>query len=121
MAGNPGGPQSAASALEPSDVAELEALSSQQAYERFLGAAMAVDPSALEECQADVALVYYSINLGVSHVLARESELKGLPQLRVEDLQTLPELAQGLAFAVLQLYRNLQAASLGPLFERVQR
>ncbi len=121
MAVNPGGPQPEASALEPSEVAELEAISSQQAYDRFLGAAMAVDEAAIEECHADVALVYYSINLGVANALARESELKTLPQLRLEDLQSLPELAQGLAFAVLQLYRNLQAASLGPLFERVQR
>jgi hypothetical protein len=103
------------------DVAELEALSSKKAYEKFLPAAKAVRDEVLEECRVDVALVYHAAKQGVESVLAQEATLAKLPQVSVEDLRSLPQLAQGLAFAVLQLHRHLEAASFGPLFSRAQR
>jgi hypothetical protein len=102
-------------------MAELEALSSKKAYEAFLAAAKAVDASAIEECRADIALVYHSVKRGVEGVLAQEAALGGLPQVKVEELRELPQLAQGLAFAVLQLHRDVEAASFGPLFAQAPR
>jgi hypothetical protein len=103
------------------DVAELEALSSKKAYNRFLSAARAVDAGAVEECRANVTLAYYSAKRGLESLRSQEAELSRLPQVKLEDLQTLPQLAQGLAFAVLQWHRHLEAASFGPLFEQAQR
>ncbi|HEX8700518.1 MAG TPA: hypothetical protein VF815_16835 [Myxococcaceae bacterium] len=100
------------------DAAELEALSSRSAYDTFLALAQAVEPRAVEECRADIALAYYNVRQGVDSVLGQESAVSGLPNVRLEELHALPQLAQGLAFAALQVHKDLRAADFGPLFEQ---
>ncbi len=103
------------------DVAEIESLSSKKAYDKFLAAARSVEASSVEECRADVAMAYHSAKRGVENLLSQEVALSHLPQVKLEELRTLPQLAQGLAFAVLQWHRSLQAASFASLFEQAQR
>jgi hypothetical protein len=107
--------------LELTDMAELEALGSKKAYDKFLSAARAVDSSAVEECRADVALAYHSVKRGLESLLSQDAPLGRLPDVKLEELRTLPLLAQGLAFSVLQWHRHIEAASFGPLFEQAQR
>lgn len=121
MSGTAGGTQPAAPEPALPDVAQLEALSSKKAYERFLPLAKAVEAKALVECRADIALVYHTVQRSVDQVLDRESVLRQLPQVKLEELRTLPQLAQGLAYAVLQLHGHPEAASFGPLFDQAQR
>jgi hypothetical protein len=121
MVGHTGEAQPLAVAGRVTDVAELEALSSKKAYDRFLSAARAVDAGAVEECRANVALAYYSAKRGLESLRSQEAALSRLPQVKLEDLQTLPQLAQGLAFAVLQWPRHLESASFAALFEQAQR
>ncbi|MDC0713577.1 hypothetical protein POL68_34245 [Stigmatella sp. ncwal1] len=103
------------------DAAELESIASQAAYETFLSAVKAVDPGALEECCADVVLAYHNVVRGVEGVLGSGAVIVGrLPNVNVVELSMLPQLVQGLAFAALQVHRQLQAASFGALYARVQ-
>lgn len=104
--------------LGTEDAAELEALSSRAAYDTFLASAQAVDARAVEECRADIALAYYNVKQGVESVLGQEAAVSGLPNVQLEELRALPQLAQGLAFAALQVHRDLRAATFGPLFEQ---
>ena len=106
----------------PGEVAGLESISSQPAYEAFLVAAMAIEPGFIEECCADVVLAYRSVMRGVENVLGNGSVVVGrLPNVNLVELSMLPRLAQGLAFATLQVNRELETASFGKLFERAQQ
>jgi hypothetical protein len=108
-------------AHELTDKAELEALGSKKAYDKFLSAARAVESSAVEECRANVALAYYGVKRGLESLLSQDVPLSFLPDVKLEELRTLPLLAQGLAYAVLQWHRQLEAASFGALFDQAQR
>ncbi|RJS17060.1 hypothetical protein DRW03_28770 [Corallococcus sp. H22C18031201] len=118
MAGYPGGPSPVTAGLAREAVAELEVISSQAAYERFLAPARALEDGVVEECRANIALAYQNAKQGVDAVLLREAEVATLPGVQVELLRELPELAKGLAFAVLQAQRDLPAGAFGPLYER---
>ncbi|WP_375765076.1 hypothetical protein NR798_25505 [Archangium gephyra] len=103
------------------DATELESISSQAAYDAFLVEAKAVEPGFIEECCADIVLAYHTVMRGVENVLGSGTVVIGrLPNINVVDLSMLPRLAQGLAFAALQVDRELEAASFGKLFEKVQ-
>lgn len=103
------------------EAAELESISSQTAYDAFIVAAKAIEPGFVEECCADVVLTYHTVIRGVENVLGRGAVVVGrLPNVDVVELSVLPRLAQGLAFAALQVNRELEAVSFGSLFERVQ-
>lgn len=108
-------------ALGPTDFARLEALGSKKAYDKFLSTARAIDSGLVEECRADVAVAYHSVKRGLENLLSQDVPLSRLPDINVDELRTVPELAQGVAFAVLQWHRQLEAASFGPLFEQAQR
>jgi hypothetical protein len=114
----PGATAPAPAGLGTEDAAELEALSSRTAYDTFLASAQSVDARAVEECRADIALAYYNVKQGVESVMSQEAAVSGLPNVRLEELRSLPQLAQGLAFAALQVHRDLRAAEFGPLFEQ---
>jgi hypothetical protein len=104
------------------DVTGLESISSQPAYDAFLVAAMAIEPGFIEECCADVALAYHNVMRGVENVLGNGAVVVGrLPNVNLVELSMLPRLAQGLAFAALQVDRELETASFGTLFERAQQ
>ncbi len=114
------GPEVAESAS--ADVTGLESISSQPAYDSFLVAAMAIEPGFIEECCADVALAYHNVMRGVENVLGNGAVVVGrLPNVNLVELSMLPRLAQGLAFAALQVGRELETASFGRLFERAQQ
>jgi hypothetical protein len=103
------------------DVTELESIGSQMAYDAFLTAAKALEPGAIEECCADVVLAYLNVTRGVESVLGGGAVVVSkLPNVNIEELSMLPRLAQGLAFAALQVQRELRAASFGALFEKAQ-
>ena len=103
------------------DASDLESISSQAAYDTFLADAKAIEPGFVEECCADIALAYHSVLRGVENVLGSGTVVVGrLPNINVVELSMLPRLAQGLAFAALQVDRELEAASFGKLFERAQ-
>jgi hypothetical protein len=103
------------------DASDLESISSQAAYETFLADAKAIEPGFVEECCADIALTYQSVMRGVENVLGSGTVVVGrLPNINVVELSMLPRLAQGLAFAALQVNREFEAASFGKLFERTQ-
>jgi hypothetical protein len=100
---------------------ELESVSSQMAYDAFLPAVRVIEPGAIEECCADVVLTYYTVMRGVESVVGSGAVIIGkLPNVNVEELSMLPRLVQGLAFAALQVQRDLRTASFGPLFDRAQ-
>lgn len=105
---------SATSGASPEKTAELESLGSQADYEAFLPAAQALEPGTLVECRADVAQACAHVKRGVENVLAQEARLGQLPDVNLEELRALPQLARGLAFAVLQLYRSLQGEARTP-------
>jgi hypothetical protein len=90
------------------DSTQLESLASQEAYEAFLSAARAVEAGALRECRADIPPAHDSVKLGVEDVLAHEAELSQLPDVDVEELRSLPQLVQGLAFAAVQRQHSLR-------------
>jgi len=103
------------------DVAEIEGISSQAAYDAFLADAKAIEPGFVEECCADIALAYHCVTRGVENVLGGGAVVVGrLPSVNIVELSMLPRLVQGLAFAALQVNRELEAASFGKLFERAQ-
>jgi hypothetical protein len=100
---------------------ELESISSQTSYDAFLTAAKGLDPSIIEECCADVVLAYHNVTRGVENVLGSSLVIVGrLPDVNISELSMLPRLAQGLAFATLQVQRELRTAPFGKLFERAQ-
>ncbi|WP_257447019.1 hypothetical protein [Archangium lipolyticum] len=110
-----------ASETPSADAAELESIGSQAAYDAFLADAKAIEPGFIEECCADIALTYQSVMQGVENVLGSGTVVVGrLPNVNVVELSMLPRLVQGLAFAALQVDRELEAASFGKLFERAQ-
>jgi len=105
----------------PPETYELEAISSQTAYDTFVLPARALEPGVIEECRADIPLAYYNVMRGVENVLGSSASVVGkLPNVQVEELSGLPRLTQGLAFAVLQVQRELRTASFGTFFERAQ-
>lgn len=107
---------------EPADASELESISSQSSYESFLAAASAIEPALIEECCADIVLAYANVTRGVESVLGSGAVVVGkLPNVNVVELSMLPRLVQGLAFAALQVQRELRSASFGMLFERAQQ
>lgn len=119
MAGGQGGAPHAIAGLGPDDIAELEALGSQPGYDAYLAPARALE-GAVEECRSNIALAFHNTKRGVDSVLARNEELATLPGVNVEELRGLPLLAQGLAFAALQVQRDMRASTFGGLFERAQ-
>ncbi|WP_052517789.1 hypothetical protein [Archangium violaceum] len=121
MAEDDGG-KSETSEKGSADATDLESISSQAAYEAFLVEAKAVEPGFIEECCADIVLTYQAVMRGVENVLGSGTVVIGrLPNINVVELSMLPRLAQGLAFAALQVDRELEAASFGKLFDRVQQ
>jgi hypothetical protein len=109
------------SAEVSADTAELESISSQAAYEAFVAAAKAVDPGVIEECCADLVLSYHNVTRGVEGVLGSGAVVIGkLPNVDVVELSMLPRLVQGVAFAALQVQRELRAVSFGTLFDQAQ-
>ena len=103
------------------DAAELESISSQAAYDAFLADAKAIEPGFVEECCADIALSYQSVVRGVENVLGSGTVVVSrLPNVNVVELSMLPRLVQGLAFAALQVDRELEGDSFGKGFDRVQ-
>ncbi len=116
-----GGTPPTPSGLGPEDAAELEAIGSQEAYVAFLEEARALDASALQECRADIVLAYHNVVQGVENVLSEEAAVGALPGVKVEELRALPRLAQGLAYAALQVHHPLRAVSFRPLFEQALR
>ncbi|QRN93353.1 hypothetical protein JRI60_29645 [Archangium violaceum] len=103
------------------DAAELESIGSRAAYDAFLADARAIEPGFIEECCADIVLAYRSVVHGVENVLGSGSVVVGrLPNVNVVELSMLPRLAQALAFAALQVERELELASFGKLYDRVQ-
>jgi len=105
----------------PAEVYELEAIASQAAYDSFVVAARAIEPGEVEECRADIPLAYYNVLRGVENVLGSSAAVVGkLPNVQIEQLTALPRLAQGLAYAALQVQRELRSSSFGTFFERAQ-
>ncbi|MFL5350090.1 MAG: hypothetical protein ACJ8AT_35380 [Hyalangium sp.] len=105
----------------PAEVAELESVASQAAYDAFVAAAKVVDADAIEECCADLVLTYHNVTRGVEAVLGSGAVLIGkLPNVDVVELSMLPRLVQGVAFASLQVQRELRTVSFGMLFEQAQ-
>lgn len=105
----------------PADATELESIGSQTSYDAFLPAAKALEPGVVEECCADVVLAYHNVTRGVENVLGSGLVIVGrLPDVNINELSMLPRLAQGLAFAALQVQRELRNAPFGKLFERAQ-
>ena len=100
---------------------ELESIGSQMAYDAFLTSVKALEPGVIEECCADIMLTYHTVMRGVESVVGSGAVIIGkLPNVNVEELSMLPRLAQGLAFAALQVQREIRTASFGPLFDRAQ-
>jgi hypothetical protein len=103
------------------DASELEAIGSQMAYDSFVVAAKALDLQTLEECRTDIPLVYSIVNRGVESVVGSAVVVVNkLPNVNIEQLSTLPRLVQGLAFAAVQVNRELKAAPFATLFDRAQ-
>src|SRR5688572_4761916 len=115
--------RSEASENAPTDAVELEleSIGSQMAYDAFLTSVRAIEPGAIEECCADVMLTYHTVMRGVESVVGSGAVVIGkLPNVNVEELSMLPRLAQGLAFAALQVHRELRTSSFGTLLDRAQ-
>ncbi|HEY8207016.1 MAG TPA: hypothetical protein VIG99_06035 [Myxococcaceae bacterium] len=114
-------------AIEASDprsveAAELEVISSQASYDAFAAAARAIPADAVQECCADIVLAYENATRGVENVLGSALVVVNkLPGVNVEELSALPRIAQGLAFAALQVHKEVRAAPFGTLFERAQQ
>lgn len=105
----------------PAEFAELESVSSQAAYDSFVAAAKAVDPALLEECCADLVPTYHNVTRGVEAVIGAGAVVIGkLPNVDIVELSMLPRLVQGVAFAALQVQRELKTLSFGALFEQAQ-
>lgn len=103
------------------ETAELESVASQAAYDAFLAAAKSVDAGAIEECCADLVLTYHNVTRGVEAVVGSGAVLIGkLPNVDVVEMSMLPRLVQGVAFAALQVQRELRSISFGVLFEQAQ-
>ncbi|RYZ40730.1 MAG: hypothetical protein EOO71_14805 [Myxococcaceae bacterium] len=119
MAGGQGGAPHAIAGLGPDDIAELEAIGSQPGYDVFLAQARALQGS-VDECRSNIALAFHNTKRGVDSVLAHEAEVATLPGVNVEQLRELPLLAQGLAWAALQVQRDMRASAFGALFEKAQ-
>ncbi len=103
------------------ETAELESISSQAAYDTFLAAARTIEASAVEECCADLVLTYHNVTRGVEGVIGSGAVVVGkLPNVDVVEMSMLPRLVQGLAFASLQVQRELKATPFGLLFEQAQ-
>jgi hypothetical protein len=121
MAEEEGGKPLEASGDVSAEFAELESVSSQAAYDSFLAAAKAVDPGVLEECCADLAPTYHNVTRGVEAVIGSGAVVIGkLPNVDIVELSMLPRLVQGVAFAALQVQRELKMLSFGTLFEQAQ-
>jgi hypothetical protein len=103
------------------ELSELEGVASQAAYDAYVAAARTVDPAALEECCADLVLTYQTVTRGVESVLGAGAVVVGkLPNVNVVELSMLPRLVQAVAYAALQVQRELKSNSFGLLFERAQ-
>jgi hypothetical protein len=80
---------------------------SQQAYERFLPEARALDARDVRPFRADPSLAYHNIDSGVTAVLEREAQIaEELPKIDIARVRALPELALAVCFAAAQVDRD---------------
>lgn len=76
---------------------------SEEHFHRFLPEALAIPAAEVKPFRADASLAYHNALEGVKNVMAREAELTAqLPHEDFARLKSLPNVALGLVFAVLQ-------------------
>jgi len=83
--------------------AEPAVTGSQADYDRFIGAALALDPKQIIPCRADASLAHANVTLGLASLLAREGEARKLPKIDVDALELLPNKCLAVAFATTQI------------------
>jgi len=92
----------------PSAADPAPEIGAQAAYALYLPEAQKLPADRLAEYRADPQLAYQNARRGAENVLAELSRIKHeLPLADVEAVRTLPQVAQGLLFAALQVNRDL--------------
>lgn len=83
------------------------AAGSEEAYERFVTKARALDASAVIPMRADPTTAHHNVNLAVPEVLAQEAAYKGeLPKANWKQFKELPAIALAVVFAANRVDRN---------------
>jgi hypothetical protein len=86
----------------------LQEIGSQAAYDLYFPKAQELPADKLSEYRADPQLAYQNIKRGTKSVLAELTRIKHeLPLADIEAVRTLPQVAQGLLFAALQVNRDV--------------
>ena len=97
---------------------QLSPEGSEKAYLRFLPDAQKLDPGDIVRYRFDAHQARNNILIGVPNVMAREAEFKDkIPKEPIDPLRSLPDLIEGVIFAVLQVDRR----SRGEIAKLVQR
>ena len=103
--------ESNGSSEERSENGVHEAAPSESAYQKFLDAARALDRRDLREMRGDPALAYTNASRALDTLRTRQATIDGeLPRLQVSDLAEIPEIAQAVMFADLEVQRAEHAA-----------
>ena len=112
-----------ASSEERSKNGAHEPAPSEAAYQKFLDAARALDRRDLREMRGDPALAYTNASRALDTLLTRQATIDGeLPRLQVRDLAEIPEIAQAVMFAELEVQRAEHAAGhLDDLMRRARK
>lgn len=90
-------PAQGTSALAPSGSAAL--------FERFLPEAEKLPKGTVQPMHADVNLALTNARRGVKAVLGKKDQLKGVPDISLDDVATLPDLGLAVAYAAGQVER----------------
>lgn len=96
-----------AKALGPEAPDVTEIAGSQEAYERFLVEAKALDERDVRPFRLDPSLAYHNVELGVVAVTPLEKRVRAeLPAVDLEQLRSMPDLALAVCFAASQVDRG---------------
>jgi hypothetical protein len=91
---------------------------SQADYEKFLPAALAIDPAAVVPMRADLQLALHNVQVGVATLAELEAQAKKLAGTKVSELLVLPNLVLATIFADTQIDRSLPPSELKAMFRR---
>lgn len=99
--------------LEAIDDDELaRSAGAERAYDTFLPLAEALLPAEVTPFRADMRLVLFNVSAGTKALLEERARLaKELPALNLTEVQSLPDLALAVLFAVVQVDRGASAST----------
>jgi hypothetical protein len=98
----------------------LAAVGSEAAYAAFVAEARALPETDVLTLRADIQLALHNAQIGVDAVLAEKQRLSALPETRIGDIESLPQVLLAAIFADTQIDRSAPVTELPDLLARAR-